>query len=261
MLREITPLILSYNEAPNIGRVLERLKWAKDIVVLDSFSVDGTLDIARRFPQVRVVQRQFDTFADQCNFGLEQIRTPWVLSLDADYVLHQRLVEEIGQLDSAEGCAGYQVKFRYCIQGQPLRSTLYPPRTVLYRRESARYRNDGHGHRVQIEGRVRILSGLIDHDDRKPLERWLHEQNRYALAEARHLLNTPSKQLNFPDRLRRQGFLAPALVFFYTLLAKGLILDGRPGWYYVFQRTYAEMLLSLRLMEARLGASTSRAFV
>src|SRR6266566_8588368 len=58
---------------------------------------------------------------------------------------------------------------------------------------------------------------------------------------------------NFADRLRRWVVPAPFLVFFYTLFVKGLILDGWPGWYYVLQRTLAETVLSLRLMEARLG--------
>jgi hypothetical protein len=54
------------------------------------------------------------------------------------------------------------------------------------------------------------------------------------------------------DRIRRQIIFAPALIFFYTLFGKGLIFDGWPGWYYVFQRTLAEVLLSLRLIEQKL---------
>src|SRR6476619_2943691 len=94
MLTEITPLILTYNEAPNIGRTLEQLRWARDIVVVDSFSDDETLEIVSGFPQARVVQRKFDTFAAQCNFGLTEagIATEWVLSLDADYELTPELV-------------------------------------------------------------------------------------------------------------------------------------------------------------------------
>ena len=98
MLDQITPLVLTYNEAPNIRRTLEKLRWAREIIVVDSFSTDETLDRLKAFPQVRVVQRKFDTFAGQCNFGLDQIQTPWVLSLDADYVLSEELIEEIGGL-------------------------------------------------------------------------------------------------------------------------------------------------------------------
>ncbi|MCW5553492.1 MAG: glycosyltransferase family 2 protein [Verrucomicrobiae bacterium] len=256
MFTQITPLILTFNEAPNVARALERLKWAKEIVVVDSGSTDETLEILRRWPQVRVVQRRFDSFAVQCNFGLEQIRTPWVLSLDADYILTPELVAEIARLDNREAVAGYTARFRYCIQGRPLRSTLYPPRTVLYRRDKASYRADGHGHRVQVDGPTRMLASVIDHDDRKPMDRWLHEQNRYAAIEARHLLANPRSALSFPDRLRCGMVFAPAAVFFYTLIVKGLILDGWPGWFYVLQRTYAELLLALKLVEEKLRVAS-----
>lgn len=253
----VTPLILTYNEAPNLRRTLAGLAWARDIVILDSFSTDETLDIAKSFPQVRVLQRKFDTFADQCNFGLKQIRTDWALSLDADYVFTPELVAEIGRLDADASAAGYQARFRYCIHGWPLRGSLYPPRTVLYRKDKARYANEGHGHRVQIEGPVRMLEGLVEHDDRKPLDRWFGEQLKYAGQEARHLLAADPAQLKTADRIRKRILPAPLLVFLYTLLGKGLILDGWPGWFYVGQRTFAEILLSLRLLEEKLKQRTT----
>lgn len=253
MLNDITPLILTFNEVPNLRRTLEKLSWAKEVLVLDSFSTDETLDIARSFPTVRIVQRPFDTFAGQCNFGLQQITTPWVLSLDADYVLTDGFRDELAALKPDNATAGFKAAFTYCVFGRELRASLYPPRTVLYRRERACYEDEGHGHRVRIEGGVAALRSRIFHDDRKPLDRWLGEQNRYMIREAAELLATPMGELNFQDRLRRRIVIAPWLVFFYTLLAKGLILDGWPGWFYVLQRTYAELLLSLRLLEHKLN--------
>jgi len=248
----VTPLVLTFNEAPNLRRTLERLAWAKQIVIVDSFSTDETLAIVKSFPHVHLVQRQFDSFAGQCNFGLAQVKTDWVLSLDADYVLTPELVAEIGVLDDSELLAGYQARFRYCIRGRPLRGSLYPPRTVLYRKDKAVYQDDGHGHRVQINGAVRMLSGWIDHDDHKPMERWFCEQIKYAEKEAVYLARTNMFQLNIADRIRKKILLAPALVFIYTLIGKGLILDGWPGWFYVLQRTFAELILSLRLIEKKL---------
>ncbi len=253
MLDRITPLVITYNEAPNLRRTLDKLAWARDILIVDSFSTDETLAIARSFPQVRVVQRGFDTFATQCNFGLAHVRSEWVLSFDADYVLTDELRAEIAALDPDGSVAGYRARFRYCIQGHTLRASLYPPRMVLYRRAKARYRDEGHGHRVEVDGDVRELGGYVLHDDRKPLERWLAEQNRYALREAEHLLATPVWQLNRADRIRRKVVLAPAMVFFYTLIGQRLISDGLPGWIYVAQRTTAELILSMRLAERKLG--------
>src|SRR6185295_10441829 len=97
MLDLITPLILTYNEAPNIARALQGLTWAREIVVVDSFSDDETVQIATSFPNVRVVQRAFDCHRNQWEFGLKEtdISTAWVLALDADYLLSDELVAEI----------------------------------------------------------------------------------------------------------------------------------------------------------------------
>jgi hypothetical protein len=229
------------------------LTWATRILLLDSFSNDETLELAKAVaPNISIMQRRFDSFAGQCNFGLGQITTEWVLSIDADYVLTPELIAEIGALDPKSDVAGYSVEFRYCIFGHPLRSTLYPARTVLYRRKLGKYRDEGHGHRVAVDGKVEKLANKIDHDDRKPLTYWIRSQDVYAEIEARHLLSTELAQLSFQDRLRRRIFFAPPAVFLYLFLGQGLIFDGWPGWFYVGQRTIAELLLSLRLLINRL---------
>ena len=249
MLEQITPLILTYNESLNIGRTLERLIWAKRIVVIDSFSDDETLEILNSYPQVEVFQRQFDHFAGQCNHGLSQVRTEWVLSLDADYLLSNELIEELCLLTDQLTKDAYLAKFKYCVFGQPLRGNLLPPRKVLYRKDRAIYIEDGHAHRVQVAGESGCLAGYISHDDRKPLSRWLQSQDRYLLIEAQKLLTTTSSELSFGDRLRKQKVIAPIVILFYCLILKGGILDGWAGWYYAWQRTLAEILLAIRLIE------------
>ena len=87
MLDRITPVLLTYNEEQNINRALSHLSWAKEIVVVDSGSTDGTAAILAKFPNVRVFSRPFDTHANQWRFATEQtkIATEWLLRLDADY--------------------------------------------------------------------------------------------------------------------------------------------------------------------------------
>jgi glycosyltransferase involved in cell wall biosynthesis len=258
MLPAITPLILTYNEAPNVGRTLEQLHWASDIVVVDSFSDDETLEIISRFPQVRVIQRQFDSFAAQCNFGLREtgIKSEWVLSLDADYLLTPEIVEEFASLESDGSFDGYRARFAYCINGRHLRSGVYPPVTVLFRRARASYRDDGHAHRVAIDGPVGKLRACILHDDRKSLARWFESQQRYMALEAGKILAAEPGSLAPADRVRRLRVIAPLAVCFYCLLIRGGVLDGWAGFYYAFQRTFAELLLSLYLIEHDFNAAT-----
>jgi len=222
--------------------------------VVDRFILDRTCDIAHEYKNDKVVQSHCDNHADQWNHGLERVNSEWILALDADYQISDSFVDEIRTLIPPRTVHAYFAHFKYCIEGRPLRGTLYPPRAVLFRRLSCRYEQEGHTQILRIYGQYGSLQSPIYHDDRKSLSDWLKAQDRYALLEAHHLLTSSSSELNFADRLRLWMLPAPFLVFFYTLFVKGLILDGWPGWYYVFQRTLAELLLSLRLIEAKLGS-------
>jgi glycosyltransferase involved in cell wall biosynthesis len=254
LIEQITPMVLTYNEGPNIERVLSRLAWASRVVVVDSGSTDETVHIVQRYPHVTLLTREFDSAAAQCNFGLDHVQTRWVLSLDADYVLSERLVEELREMRDTQDVFAYRARFIYCVYGRPLRGALYPARTVLYRKETSRYIDEGHTQRIVVLGKVEVLTGAIFHDDRKPLSRWLTSQQRYARLEAERLLTAPTAQLSRSARIRRMAFPAPLLVFIYVLIVKGCIFDGWIGCFYAFQRLLAETMLALELIDQRLSA-------
>ncbi len=251
MLDQVTPVILTYNEEANLGRCLARLGWARDIVVVDSLSTDRTKEIAMGFSNVRFLERHFDNHTAQWGFGLAQVKSDWVLSLDADYLMAEDFEAEVNALAPAPELAAYAVSFRYCILGRPLRGTLYPPRLALFRRAVCQYVQDGHTQLLRADGPTASLRTRILHDDRKSLTHWVWSQDRYAKLEAAKLAATPRAALGFNDRIRATIVLGPPVVLLYTLLVRGVILDGWPGWYYALQRTLAETLLSLRLMEAK----------
>lgn len=254
-LDDITPLILTYNEEANLPRTLAALSWARQILIVDSGSVDGTLDIAAANPIVTVIERPFDDFAAQCNFGLEHVETEWALSIDADYVCAQQLADELAALQATADV--YTAEFIYSICGRPLRAALYPPRPVLFRTRRFTYVQDGHAHKLDLgSAACGKLCSKIAHDDRKPLSRWLASQAKYAELEADKLLAARSDELGWKDRLRRGILWAPPLTLAYCLLWKRLILDGWSGVYYSLQRSYAELLLSLELLDRKLRRTT-----
>lgn len=249
MLEQITPLILTYNESPNINRTLAKLTWAKRIVIIDSFSDDGTLEIISQYLQVEIFQRKFDTHAMQWNFGLEKIKTEWVLSLDADYTLSDQLILELEKLQPPLQVDGYFVGFKYCVFGKPLRGTILPPRQLLFRHANASYTDDGHTQLLKVKNQSRHLSSFIYHDDHKSLSRWLWAQHRYHEIEANKLINSQWNELSIADKVRTLKIISPFAVLIYCLIIKGGILDGLYGWYYAFQRVLAEIDISLRLIE------------
>jgi glycosyltransferase involved in cell wall biosynthesis len=252
MLDDITPVLLTYNEEANIGRSLDRLGWADKVVVVDSFSTDNTVAIASSRSNVRLFQHAFESHSQQWNFAIQntEIKTDWILALDADFILTDEFVEELIQFKPSRDINGYFSAFVYCIWGRQLRAAIYPPVRVLFRNGKAHYVQDGHTQRVQIEGKKGRLQSKILHDDRKSLSRWLQAQDRYMQLEAKHISLTKWSDLGAADKVRKLlPLLTPFLVFSYCYFGKWLWLDGRPGLYYSLQRMLAESMLGLRLIE------------
>jgi glycosyltransferase involved in cell wall biosynthesis len=254
----MTPVVLTWNESPNIERTLKRLVWARRVFVLDSGSTDGTQELARRFPNVELAERPFDSHAAQWEAAIRHpaVETDWVLALDADYVLTPELVHELERLTIPNEMAGLRARFRYCIDGRPLRASLYPAVTVLFDRRRARYLQDGHTQRVAIVGAVGDLAAPIYHDDRKPFDRFVESQRRYAHLEAARVRATPFARLSWSGRLRKLRFASPVIVPLWLLFGRGLVLDGRRGLAYVRQRLVAERMIARALHDESEGSTS-----
>jgi glycosyltransferase involved in cell wall biosynthesis len=243
-------LILTKNEEPNLLRVLNKLTWLQKVIIVDSYSNDATLSIARSFPNVVVYQRPFDTFAKQCNHGLSLINSQWVLSMDADYVLTDGFIKETeGFVTGTNNKVAYYAKFEFLIFGRQLISNNTTPRAVLFKHGLSYYFDDGHAHRLKIEGGTGNYKSKILHDDRKPLSIWVHNQDGYAIKECKKLSNPAIGPLSLSSKIRKNKIIAPFLVFFHCLFVKRLIFNGWIGWHYTLQRTMVEILLAIRLIE------------
>ncbi|HRR09456.1 MAG TPA: glycosyltransferase family 2 protein [Rhodothermales bacterium] len=245
----ITPLVLTYNEAINIGRVLDQLTWATEVLVIDSLSNDATKAIATQYPNVRFLERPFDTHAAQWQYGHDQVQSEWVLSLDADYILRKKAPDELRRLPEDSVVNGYEASFTYCIYETELSASLYPPRVVLYRKSAARYIQDGHTQRLIVEGEVGTLKTTILHDDRKRMDHWLASQQKYARLEAQKLASMTWKDMSIAQKIRWLRIPAILVMPLYCLFGKGLIFQGAAGWFYTWQRTCFEVMLCLYLME------------
>jgi glycosyltransferase involved in cell wall biosynthesis len=255
MLDQITPVLLTYNEAPNIARTLSHLHWARDVVVLDSGSTDETLAILAKWSNVRVFSRPFDSHADKWRYALTEteITTPWVLRLDADYQLTEKFVYELSQLDPPAEVSAYAVSFDYAIFSHKLRSSLYPPNTILLRRGRFKIRDNGHTESWDVDGPIGSLQAHVTHDDWKSVQSWINSQGVYMSRELTHI---SAIKCDMRDRLRLIPPLMPIAAFLYCLFGKGLILDGRSGLFYALQRLVAEAILSLMVLEKALRAKS-----
>ena len=249
----VTPLVLTYNEAPNLARALDSLAWAERVVVLDSGSTDGTPVIAARYPNVAVFTRPFDGFKGQTDHGLAHtdITTEYVLALDADMAVSPALLAEIegrflagNRLGHAH--AGGLIPFEYRIFGRALLGSLLAPQLRLFRRADVKVIQEGHGHKFVVDGAVYRFTTPVIHDDRKSVERWATSQIGYSRNEQERMAR--ASHGSFKDRLRHAG-LMPLAAGALAYARAGGPLRGRAALCYAYERVVFECLLAMRLIE------------
>lgn len=267
----VSVLILTLNEADNLPRCLAALAGCDDVVVLDSFSTDATTRVAEAHG-ARVVQRTFDDFAGQRNYGLTQIdwRHEWVLHLDADEVITPALWAEIQQAVDNTQYQAFYIPAKTMFHGQWLKHAgLYPSYQVrLTRLPAFRFKMVGHGQKAAIDDAdIGVLEQAYEHYSfSKGLTAWFAKHNGYATAEAQASLQL-QRPVNWRDLLSRQALrrrtalrylvfrlpCRPLLRFCYMYVLRGGFLDGRAGWAYCRLLMIYELMIVAKIAAYKQG--------
>jgi glycosyltransferase involved in cell wall biosynthesis len=246
----ITPVLLTYNEEPNLDRTLACLRWARRVVVLDCGSTDQTQEIARSFLNVSWNTRQFDSHGAQWDHALFQtgITTEYGLALDADMRLSAELFREIEERFLPGSFDGGIVPFEYQIGRYMLMSSLYPPQLRLFRLAQVTSSTVGHTHRFDLNGKLLRFRNCIIHDDCKSVDRWAGSQISYSRLERLRIKSTTDVKLK--DRLRKAG-LMPLIAGSLAYLRAGGPLRGTAALQYAYERFTYEALLAIRILDDR----------
>lgn len=264
----VSVLVLTYNEAVNLPDCLRSVAWCDDVVVLDSYSTDRTVDIAHEFG-VRVVRRAFDDYASQRNFGLNQIdyRHSWVVMLDADERLPSDLRDEIISTVRAapvELCL-LRVRRRDYLYGKWIRrSSGYPTWFGRIARVGCVRAERPYNEEIKTDGKAAQLSGHLDHFPfNKGFHDWIIKHDRYSTMEASLLYSGAAVTWRLGDLLRRDPVrrrsaakgllyampLRPAIVFVALYVIRGGMIEGRAGLTFGLLRAWYEFMIDCKRRE------------
>jgi len=272
----VSVLLLTLNEEVNLPRCLEALSWCDDIVVLDSCSNDDTAKIVEKFG-ARFFQREFDNFAGQRNYALQNIefKHGWIFHLDADEVITNELVKEISEKISSKSYDAYLIPSKTMFMGKWLRyAGMYPTYQVRLTKSSMfRFKQDGHGQKevISTERIGRINEPYLHYSFSKGLEDWIAKHNRYSSQEAEDivyfagLMDVRWSGLFSKDKYKRRKALKknsrilpfkPFFRFIYMYFLRLGFLDGRPGFIYSCLLAYYEFMISIKVNEIRFKSET-----
>jgi glycosyltransferase involved in cell wall biosynthesis len=212
-------LVPCYNNAALIEECLRELRWADELVVCDSFSTDGTLEIARRYAD-RVIQRRYDTSARQKNWAIPHCRHEWVLLVDSDERPEPGFAEEVRALlrAPAPGMDAWRVARKTYLLGRWTRTPdLWPDYQVrLFRRDLGRYQDRAvHAH-MQVPGAVGTLRHALLHYSTPSLSKQIATLNRYTDYEVQELIKA-GRRFRWRDLLLRP----PAILLYKYVWRRG----------------------------------------
>jgi len=224
---KVSAIVLTYNEEKNIKRCLESLKWADEIVIVDSFSTDKTLEICSRY-SAKIFQREFDGFASQRNFALTKASNEWVLIVDADEEVTPDLSREIKEAISRDNgeVDGYYIMRNNFWFGKHLRygvnSKDYGFR--LFKKDKVVYTKEIHEVPTVNNGRFKYLKGCIVHYSYTTLSHYFFKLNLYTDIESKEMVK---KEVKIS---RSRIFFWPVLRFFWAFFIKRGWKDGLIGF-------------------------------
>ncbi|MBA4311093.1 MAG: glycosyltransferase family 2 protein [Chlorobiaceae bacterium] len=222
----LSVIVITHNEEKNIVECLQSVAWAKEIIVVDSQSIDRTVELAKKFTE-KIFVKEWMGYADAKNFALDNATSEWVLWLDADERVTEELATEIKSIvsDAATDYAGFEVARRAYFLGKWIKHCGWYPGYVvrLFKRVKVRFDDSRVHEKVNIDGAIGRLKHDLLHYTDDTLYHYLIKFNRYTTLAADDLKQA-GKRFSLHDIIIRPPFL-----FIKMYIVRRGFLDGMHG--------------------------------
>ncbi len=223
----ISGLIITYNEEKHIKSVLENIDFVDEIIIVDSYSTDKTIEIINSFPNVKLFQRKFDDFTSQRNFALSLASNDWILFIDADervpIELKNEIIETASQQNDVSAFYFYR-KFMY--QNKPLHFSGWQTdkNFRLFKKSKCSYINERLVHEtLKVEGKTGILTNKLIHYSFDEYQKYKNKMISYGKLRAKELFLKGKKYNLFIHIFK------PLYKFLYDYIIRLGFLDGKKG--------------------------------
>jgi glycosyltransferase involved in cell wall biosynthesis len=245
----VSAIVVCYNEEDNIGRCLNSLRWCDEIVVVDSFSTDRTVEICRQFTNI-IIEREWAGYRDQKAFAHSKATKDWVLMIDSDEEVTPELKNEILEQLAVAGtlCSGFLLpRLVFYLDRWWRRGGWYPDYDVrLFRRELATWGGTDPHEKIIVDGPVRRLRNPLHHFSYRNMDDHIQRINRFTSISSREL-RTQGERWRLSDALLR-----PAFRFFRSYFLKRGFMEGFAGFHVAVTAAMYVFLKYAKLWELEL---------
>lgn len=239
----LSVILITKNEAELVGQCLESVKWADEIIIVDSGSTDDTVSICRRYTN-HVVVTDWPGFGQQKNRALAMATSEWVLSIDADEEVTPPLAQEIQDILMAPTAAGYTLPRLSSYCGRFMKHSGWWPDPVLrlFRRDAGKFTDARVHERVVVNGQTQALKQTLLHHSYRSLDQVLHKVNHYS-EESAIALQSKSRRASLSTAIGHGLW-----TFIRTYIIKRGFLDGREGFILAVSNAEGTYYRYLKLM-------------
>lgn len=223
---KITAIVPTFNEERNIEAALKSVAFADEIMVVDSYSTDNTIELAKKHTDF-IIQREYENSASQKNWAIPQAGNEWIILVDADEQITPKLEKEIKEkINSNPKEVGFWIYRTNRFMGQEIKHGAYKNDRVirLFKKSKCKYENKRVHAEIIAEGLVGKLQNKLSHDTYVSLDHHFEKMNRYAWWQADDLNNKMGAISPF------HLVIKPWFRFFKEYVIQGGFKDGLPGF-------------------------------
>lgn len=240
MPNNLSVIILTHNSQNSLEKTLNSVSWADEIIIIDQFSSDNTLSIAKKFT-THIFQNKSESFSQRRNLGLQKSTNPWVLYLDSDEVVSQALKQEIIKHIGNNQPASFSISRQNYFLGQK----MYPDQVhrFFHKERLKTWRGDVH-ESPQFIGDLLMLKHPIIHHTHTDISSMLEKTNKWSNIEAklRHDAKHPPVKA---WRVMRIAFTEA----FHQIVHKKIYRYGKKGWIEGMFQVIDKMIVYIKLWE------------